>query len=958
MTKMNEPPIETTMKTIKHIIISIILMHLWTDICYTQTITHNEIVRSALDEMFEDLDKSKVPTGFLLDYAVDLVEFERYNGMELNDSNYVTTPVFEEILLSLKSASVSTQPYDDVSYIMTDFTTSATNNNINVAYVGYKYNFIKENALSDNLISYSANKVSDVYVNGVWQNPYGEAYVFGFTPNISVCNTGTVSFKFSETFAFYNISRALLKFDAGDGSGYRGLSPTSTITVNYTTPGRKELKFYIKTTDGVVLETHSSIYVIDSSYNNSKYEQMADIDGRIVDTTIIQATETYTGKMVRAQISTYLREGHSALTRPFIVVEGFDPWRLTSSFDIFPKKYELGSTYHKRFMEYSVPDDFSKDYDFIYIDWYDSTEDIRDNAHLLVEIIRRINQRKSSDGCTERSIIMGQSMGGLVTRLALCMMEQNGESHEISTYISHDSPHLGANAPLGALYFLHHVMSYISGYQNAVDLVDLFLIRDLDDAKRILWEVIHSPAAKQMLVNHIDTDGTLDNSVHSNWQTTLNGVGFPQGDIGHPIECLAIVNGAPNDQYDIYNEIGQHYLYLNGYAKTSVLTDICAPFVFASGLNIFIDILGAPHLAGAVSYWGSTKFDVHAEINPFISYNSLISDLSVTYTKKFLWCIKKTFNIFSEKAYSPVSGLRYDSFGGSKYEVADTLEMQYPRADTWLYQYDFEYGLTDRIMFIPSASALGIFNATESDYLENYYLNPPIPETECPFHAYSLTDTIQRHIYLNSQIFLWLENQLSAHITGDEDAKTGSRYILSGYNGTVSWSTSNSAIATIDNSGRLTAHGNGIVSVIAESYNNGQLFRKKKEILVGFPDIVIKTSYATGDGYAFTAESTSANATQLLAQMVSAGNFQYEWSLLDSNGDRTTHTSSSNSFEYLPKDNETITVAVRLVSAAGNKGPVKSVSANLRVPFTTNYEYVIVTGDGTAYFIKSNGCKR
>ena len=86
--------------------------------------------------------------------------------------------------------------------------------------------------------------MSDVYLNGIWQNPYDEAYIFGFTPSISVCKVGTVNFKFSETYAFYNISRSSLKFDAGDGAGYRGLSPTHTITVNYTTPGKKELKFY------------------------------------------------------------------------------------------------------------------------------------------------------------------------------------------------------------------------------------------------------------------------------------------------------------------------------------------------------------------------------------------------------------------------------------------------------------------------------------------------------------------------------------------------------------------------------------------------------------------------------------------------------------------------------------------------------------------------------------------
>lgn len=550
---------------------------------------------------------------------------------------------------------------------------------------------------------------------------------------------------------------------------------------------------------------------------------------------------------------------------------------------------------------------------------------------------------------------MGQSMGGLVTRVALCMMEEEGDAHEISTYISHDSPHLGANVPLGALYFVHYALSYINGYQNAIDIVDIFLTKDLDDAKRLLWEMIHSPAVKQMLVNHLNADGTLDNSFHNNWQTVLDEIGFPQGDIGYPIERLAIVNGAPNDQSDIFTELGQHYLYLDGYAKTTVLTDYLAPFVSATGLNRIVAILGAPYLAEAITFWGSTKFDIHVEVNPFIVHGALISDLSITYTKKFLWCINKTYSIFSEKAFAPPSGLRYDSFAGSKFIVADTLEMKRPHADTWFYKYDFEYGLTDRIMFIPSASALGIYDATESDYLCNYYLNPPVPEVECPFDAYSLTNTVQSHIHINYTIYNWLEEQLSAYIVGADNAETGSTYTLSGYYGAVTWSTSNSNVATINNSGRLTAHGNGLVTIIAESYSNGKLFRKKKDIMVGFPDIVIKSSYKVGEGYVFSAESTDLDATEMLQDLVSDGNFQYEWSLIDSNGEITTQTSGSSTFKYLPKENEAITIAVRLVSSEGNKGTLKSVSINLRVPFITNYEYVIVTENNSVYFIKSNG---
>ena len=942
------------MNAIKYTLINVILLCVNIVLC-AQSITSNEVVRDKLNAMFDDLDKTKIPTGYLLDYAMDLVEFDRYNGMALTDSNFVTLQIFEELLLSINSASVGVQSYEDVSEIMKDFTANKTSGNINIAYLGYKYNFIKEGAVENNLICFTNDKVTDVYVDGVWQNPYGEAYVFGFTPSSSVCNIGTVNFEFSTTFAFFNISRSTLKFDAGDGAGYRGLSPTHTISVNYTTPGKKELKFYIKTTDGVVLETHSSIYVLAPESHIPTLKEQANIVGKQTDSAYVYTSNTYTGSRVGAQVTTYLRRGNTTITKPFIVVEGFDPWRVISSLDNSSAKHELGSTHHRNFMRRELSELISNDYDFIYIDWLDSTEDIRDNAYLLIEIIRSINRRKVVDACTERTIIMGQSMGGLVTRVALCMMEKNGESHEVSTYVSHDTPHLGANVPLGALYFVHHLLSYINGYQAGINLIDVFLSKDLDDAKRLFWEMIHSPAVKQMLVNHLDTEGILDNSVHDNWQELLGEMGFPQGDLGYPLEKLAIVNGAINHQSDIFNLFGLHYLYLEGYAKTTVLTDIISPFILPVILDGVLELSGAQYLADAISRWGSSKFEVHAEVNPFLANNTLISDLRITYTKKYLWRKNQTYTVFSDNAYSPPSGLTFDSFSGSTFSVADTLELKRPHANTWFYKYDFRYGLTDRIMFIPSASALAMYEETEINYHRDYYLDPPVPELECPFDAYSLTDTTQSHIKLNNKIFNWLRKQLSTFVVGDNYAKTGSRYSVNGYYGVLNWNTSDRNIATIDNSGILTAHGNGIVSIIAEYYDNGQLFRKTKDVIVNFPDIIIRNSYVLGEGYQFVAESVDANATQMLEQLIASEDFLFEWTFFDSNGTRTTQTSQDNKFRYLPKANEAITIAVRLVSADGRKGPVKSVSVNLKVPFSTNYTYVVVTADQDVYFIKNDG---
>ena len=56
---------------------------------YAQTVADNPIVRTALDEMFENLDKERITTGYLLDYAMDIVDMDRYTGSELAEDNYV-----------------------------------------------------------------------------------------------------------------------------------------------------------------------------------------------------------------------------------------------------------------------------------------------------------------------------------------------------------------------------------------------------------------------------------------------------------------------------------------------------------------------------------------------------------------------------------------------------------------------------------------------------------------------------------------------------------------------------------------------------------------------------------------------------------------------------------------------------------------------------------------------------
>ncbi len=76
--------------------------------------------------------------------------------------------------------------------------------------------------------------------------------------------------------------------------------------------------------------------------------------------------------------------------------------------------------------------------------------------------IRLINQLKQDNSS---SLLMGLSLGGVIGRMALREMEINNEDHNVSHYISFDSPHQGAHVALG----LQHLMRFLKvSTQHAV----------------------------------------------------------------------------------------------------------------------------------------------------------------------------------------------------------------------------------------------------------------------------------------------------------------------------------------------------------------------------------------------------------------------------------------------------------------------------------------------------------
>jgi len=227
------------------------------------------------------------------------------------------------------------------------------------------------------------------------------------------------------------------------------------------------------------------------------------------------------------------------LDKPIFFIDGFDPGDTRTISSMYSSLNYSGGNLADVVR--------SEGYDLIVLNFptYTSSSDgttvidggadfIQRNAFILIELINTINAMKVG---SELNVVIGPSMGGLISRYALRYMEQHSTSHETRLYISFDSPHRGANIPISIQY----TFSYLVNYGG------------LTEAEPGLSS-INSAAAKQMLIDHylghVEADGyTLLNPVvtlpagapnfRDAFQTELDAMGLPQ-----TIRNVAIINGS------------------------------------------------------------------------------------------------------------------------------------------------------------------------------------------------------------------------------------------------------------------------------------------------------------------------------------------------------------------------------------------------------------------------------
>ncbi|GGM83136.1 hypothetical protein GCM10010967_13540 [Dyadobacter beijingensis] len=148
-------------------------------------------------------------------------------------------------------------------------------------------------------------------------------------------------------------------------------------------------------------------------------------------------------------------------------------------------------------------------------------------------VIQQINSIKQGN---VDNVVIGASMSGLVARYAIRKMEVDGIQHHVKLLICFDTPHQGANVPVGMTQLL---------WESSPTLLTQVTLKFFAKGWRDYYNAMATPAASQMLMHWggAMTGGVGSKSpAYNAFRTNLNNL----GNGGYPVSCrnVAVINGS------------------------------------------------------------------------------------------------------------------------------------------------------------------------------------------------------------------------------------------------------------------------------------------------------------------------------------------------------------------------------------------------------------------------------
>lgn len=710
-------------------------------------IAQNTSYSNRMQHIFGNIDKTKVTTGYLKEFGIRFNTIEAYNGF-IDTDNFVDATQWKSLYSSLYTMRVGNVSANMVSPNTVSNNLKTAQNNtedILLAVQYYNYQQYKVNAINNGDVSISNGQINDV--NG--RNPYDTKTIFAVTPLKQEIQGNTFNFKIPNNLIYTNLTINNILIDFGNGQGYQTVTLNTIKNITYSTGGEKELKYKFTYANGSHKYSHSKIWVnyIAPQNNQARYNGFNLFRDREPIT-----GDNWQGASATGFVTVELAPGHNQITKPLIVVEGFDP---NNSFNYLTLINTNGpgglnrviNTTTGLSLNQAIEDE---DYDLIFVDYANGTDYIQRNALMVENVIEWVNDLKVGN---EKNVVLGMSMGGLVARYALRNMELNNKTHDTKLYISHDTPHQGANVPLGIQALARHLYGEEISIPVLLSLIDIDIvdIADLIPELQQGFELLESPAAKQMLIYQLNGDGanlSHNNSMSQNFYNEYHAIGNP---IQNGIRNIAIANGS---------ECGNTLGFSNNDTLINIDEKIDLPWFTT---NIVLTVLNALSLnpLKTVSSFLSTDTDIKARFN----VRALPNQQSKQVYKGEIFISKTILGIFTVHEHlmdkltlsSQSSMLPLDNANGGIYDVDNFISLP-SDFDSYLLQRQFN--------FVPTYSSLNIGggnqNIAYSDLNKIYSpLSPPNGSKNVPFdNFYTNPLASENHIQFTLNNGNWLLDEL------------------------------------------------------------------------------------------------------------------------------------------------------------------------------------------------------
>ncbi|MCC6286544.1 MAG: Ig-like domain-containing protein [Chitinophagaceae bacterium] len=763
--------------------------------------SYTQIVDSALFPV----SKTQITTGVLYDRAFPIAGLHVFKS---TDTSFFWH--FYQAYSELYNATYNKNGLTPVKRIDSIAQSSyAVNGIVPVGILYYDFNVLDTNAIVNNLFYRGADSLLHD-VTGRTGNPY-------LLKNITIAaalakdtldyGNGSFKFKFDSQLFLKNKAVTITSLNADFGSGNQNITSGNVLTVTYTSSGMKTIKFTVTYSNAQTATAYAKIFI--KSNISSRYGAPVPPNET---RTITDTQYGYQGygetakKYNSGKYGIYYHRNtpdgpiETIIKKPIIIVDGFDPTDDRDVADIYGI-----------YLQYTQTQNLGNElrnlgYDVIILNFptligagdprYQGGDFIQRNAFLLVTLIEKINQELTANGSTEKLVVIGPSMGGLVSRYALKWMENNGKNHNTRLWISFDAPHKGANVPIGDQSFI----DFESGVSKAAE-----ASRD---------NKLSSIAAKQMLLHHYLAGTTLPSGApnfRNNWQTELDNLGYPQN-----VRRVALINGA-----------------INGTTQGTACQNVYKVKVNIHALNallFFAQIIKVTE--GNIWFTGNNG-------NACQVFKGWLA-------APFLSNSKSAAAPSSSKSYDILPGGYYDTqaqLGGSNTPFSSIFDKNYKRSVTTSMGY---FGMwTETIAqidnpnhcFIPTFSALGM-DITNKDLSENLYNRDLVCTGETPFQNYYAPLTNQEHITLTAENVAWIKQEIAGNkqmssvnyavlypfvqTSGSDPVCTTATFQINNLpsGSTISWQSSNTSIATISSTGNpatLTRQGTqtGTVTITA-----------------------------------------------------------------------------------------------------------------------------------------------